>query len=174
MTYKISAGIEENELKAWISEAYKKYGLYKGKYVNYTNADIAPVIMCTIIVGEEILLCKRAYGLADANGYWSTVNGFIDEIKSVNEFVIQEVREELGFSIDEGSIRVGKSFTLKNDKEKRSYIVFSCLVILKSKPLIKLDREHTEYTWIERNELGYYYILEDLPFIIDSALKLST
>lgn len=172
MTYKVTTGIEESELQAWLEEASDKYGLYEGKAVNYTHADKAPVVMCTVVCGNELLLVKRGYGLADAEGYWSTVNGFIDEVKPVREIAQQEVKEELGLDVSINDIKVAKSYTLENPEEKRKYIVFPCLINLKTKPNIVLDREHTEYAWITRKHLDSYEMLDDLPFAIDSALKL--
>jgi 8-oxo-dGTP pyrophosphatase MutT (NUDIX family) len=172
MSYKIIKGIPESELKAWLAKAYKKYGYYNKKYVNYTNAEVAPIVMCTVVCEDEILLVKRGYGLADAEGYWSTVNGFIDEIKPVLKIAQQELKEELGLNADKSQIKVAKSYTLKNPKEKRSYIVFPCLIKLNAKPNIKLDREHTDFAWIKRRELESYEILDDLVCAVDSALAI--
>ncbi len=174
MTYKITPGIEESELEHWLEEALKKYGLYEGKAVNYTHADTAPIVMCTVVCGGELLLAKRGYGLADAEGYWSTVNGFVDEIKPVKEIAQQEAKEELGLDVSLDDIKVAKSYTLENPKEKRKYIVFACLITLKSKPEIVLDREHTDYAWTSREQLKDYEMLDDLPYAIDTALKLTS
>lgn len=171
MPYKITKGIPESKLKSLIGVALKKYGLYQGKAINYTKADTAPIVMCTVLFGDEILIVKRGYGLADAEGYWSTVNGFIDEIKPVKEIAQQELREELNVEVETAAIKVAKSYTLTNPKEKRQYVVFSCLVILSSKPDIVLNRENTEYKWIKRDELESFHILDDLPYAIDKALS---
>jgi 8-oxo-dGTP pyrophosphatase MutT (NUDIX family) len=170
MTYKISAGIPESSLKRWLEEALEKYGLYEGKAVNYTHADIAPIVMCTVRCDDEILLVKRGYGLADAEGYWSIITGFIDEAKPVQGIAKQELQEELGLTIDANDIKVAASYTLQNPKEKRQYIVFPCLIDLESKPEITLDREHTDYTWTTRDKLESFHILDDLPYAIDTAL----
>jgi NADH pyrophosphatase NudC (nudix superfamily) len=172
VSYEITKGIQESELKAWLKEAYKEYGYYNKKYVNYTNAKVAPIVMCTVVCKNEILLAKRGYGLADAEGYWSTINGFIDEVKPVKKIAQQEVKEELGLAVVTPDIKVGKSYTLRNPKEKRSYIVFPCLIMFKEKPNIKLDREHTDFAWIKRRELESYEILDDLVYAVDSALAL--
>lgn len=172
MSYKITPGLAEAELKIWLEKAYQKYGYYNKKYVNYTNAPIAPIVMCSIVAGDEMLLVKRGYGLADAEGYWSTVNGFIDEIKPVAKIAQQEAREELGLNIANNQIKVGQSYTMKNPKEKRKYIVFPCLITLKTKPKIELDHEHTDYVWIKREQLESYEILDDLVYAVDSALDL--
>lgn len=172
MAYKITGGIDESELTKWLKAAGQKYGKFKDGRVNYTNADIAPVVMITVACNNEILLAKRGYGLADAKGYWSTVNGFIDEDKSVTQIAVQELKEEMGVKATQKDIKVGKSYTLKSSKEERSYIVFPCLLKLDIKPQIILDREHTDYRWIARSELEKYHILDDLPRVIDSGLKL--
>jgi 8-oxo-dGTP pyrophosphatase MutT (NUDIX family) len=172
MDYVIKPGVPEAELSNWLKDAAQKYGTFKDGRVDYTNAPIAPVVMCTIKCGPQIFLAKRGHGLADANGYWSTINGFIDENKSVQEIAANEFLEELGLRIDPQIIKVAPSYTLKNELEKREYIVFPCLLILEKKPQIKLDHEHTEFTWIKRKELENYHILRDLPLVIDAALKL--
>jgi len=172
MPYKITEGIEESDLKQWLEDALKKYGTYQGRAVNYTNARIAPIVMCTVKCGDEILLVKRGYELADAEGVWSTNNGFIDEIMPVAEIAQKEIKEELSVSAPLEHIKVGKSYTLVNPAEKRKYVVFPCLVLLDEKPKIVLDREHTEYRWITRNQLANFEILDDLPYAVDAALAL--
>lgn len=172
MPYKISAGIKESELEAWLKKAAKKYGPYQDKAVNYTNANTAPIVMCTVIYKDKILLAKRGYGLADAEGYWSTVNGFIDEVKPVQEIAQQECVEELSLKTPLSEIIVGTSYLLQNPAEKKNYIVFPCLVTITKKPEIILDREHTEFRWIDRKQLESYEILDDLPYAVDAALSL--
>lgn len=172
MAYKILPGIQETELPALLDSALEKYGYYKGNAVNYSKANVAPIVMCLIVCNDEILLLKRGYGLADANGYWSIITGFIDEKKPVNEVALQEAKEELSLRVGLEQIKVGRSYTLKNDQEKRSYIVFPCLISLTKKPDIILDREHTDYAWIKKSDLGAYHILDDLPYAIDYALSL--
>jgi NADH pyrophosphatase NudC (nudix superfamily) len=171
MSYKVSKGIAEDELDRWLKDAAIKYGTFDDGRVNYAKADIAPVVMCTVTYKDKILLAKRSHGLADAEGYWSTINGFIDEVKPVIKQVAQEVKEELGLKVLASNIKVGKSYTMSNPKEKRSYIVFPCLVKLDEEPKIVLDYEHTEYAWIDRKDLNKYEMLDDLPLVIDSALS---
>ena len=173
MSYKITAGLPESALKSWLEEAMTKYGAYQGTAVNYTDADTAPIVMCTVVCGDQILLVKRGFGMADAEGYWSTVNGFIDEIKPVREIAGKELQEELGLEIKPSEIIVGQSYTLQNPQEKRTYIVFPCLIRIGYKPEIVLNHEHTQFTWTTRENLDSFQILDDLAYAIDSALKLT-
>src|SRR5665647_39198 len=121
MNYQIGDGIPESDLSAWLAKATKKYGTFSDGRVDYTKADIAPIVMCTVACDDKILIVKRGYGLADANGYWSTVNGFIDADIPVREQARQELFEELGLTVNPADIKVGLSYTLNNPKEKRSY-----------------------------------------------------
>lgn len=173
MDYVIKPGIKESELSAWLADAAGKYGTFKDGRVNYKDAPLAPVVMCTLKCGDKILIAKRGQGLADANGYWSTINGFIDEDKPVAAIAAQEFSEELGLEIDPSRIKVAPSYRLKSQAEKREYIIFPCLAVVDSEPQIKLDYEHTAFKWIKREQLENYHILDDLPLVVDAALKLN-
>ena len=172
MNYQLGPGLPEAELSTWLKQAAQKYGTFKDGRVNYKNAPTAPVVMCTLKHDDKIFLAKRAQGLADAEGYWSTVNGFIDEDKPVSQIASQEFREELGLKLSPKDIKVAPSYRLKSRLEKREYIIFPCLAVVDHQPKIKLDQEHTELTWIHRQDLEKYHILDDLPLAIDKALSL--
>lgn len=172
LDYKVRPGLPEADLPGWLDEAAKKYGTFDDGRINYKDAPLAPAVMCTLKAGDEILIAKRGQGLADANGYWSLINGFIDENKSVAEIAANEFKDETGLIIDPATIKVAPSYTMESQHEKRAYIIFPCLAIVDGKPAIKLDWEHTDYAWIKREELEDYHILDDLPVVVDAALKL--
>jgi 8-oxo-dGTP pyrophosphatase MutT (NUDIX family) len=172
MTYKVKAGLPIRELDGWLDKAAAKYDLFKDGRIDYTDADIAPIVMCTVIFKNKILLVKRGHGLADAEGYWSAITGFIDQKMPLKNIVVKELKEELGIKSKGLLIKIADSYTLNSPKEKRTYIVFPCLVKLNSKPTIRLNEEHTEFRWIDRPSLESFEILDDLPLAIDSALKL--
>jgi ADP-ribose pyrophosphatase YjhB (NUDIX family) len=169
--YTIAVGMKETDLAAWLKAAAERYGTFPDGRVNYTAADIAPVIMCVVTDGNEILLVRRAQGLADAEGYWSVVSGFIDEPKPVAEQARQELEEELGVVVPASHIAVRASYTLNNPQEKRQYIIFPCLLRVTSKPAITLDDEHTDYAWILPATIQDYTVLDDLTFLIQKALS---
>ncbi len=173
MGYQISKGIKKSDLSSWLKIAAEKYNLFSDGRVDYTHADIAPIVMCTIVHEDKILLLKRGYGLADAEGKWSVATGFIDEDKPVEKIVAKEISEELGLEVNEGHIKVGNSYTLASDQEKRNYIVFPCLLVLDSKPAIILDREHTDYKWVKFEDIANFDVTDDFIYGVDQALKLN-
>ena len=172
MSYRITAGLPEDQLPRWLEKAAKEYGVFDDGRINYKEADTAPIILCVVACEKEFLLLKRGYGLADAEGYWSVVTGFIDAVKPIKQQIIQEIHEETGLSVEESVITTGKSYTLENSQEKRQYIIFPSIVRLTSKPHIRLDHEHTDQTWITKSELASFHILDDLPYALDVALGL--
>ncbi|HVV66830.1 MAG TPA: NUDIX domain-containing protein [Candidatus Saccharimonadales bacterium] len=170
--FTISAGIPADELSAWLEKAARQLGTFDDGRVNYKHADIAPIILCVVACADEVLLLKRGFGLADAEGMWSVVTGFIDIAKPVKQHVAQELGEELGVVVHETNIKLGESYTLRNPQEKRQYIIFPSLVEFSEKPDVILDSEHTDFTWVHRDSLSVYNILDDLPYAIDTAFKL--
>lgn len=173
MSYAISPGLREDELNEWLKLARQRYGTYKSGSINYKRANVAPIVMCAVVAEGQILLVKRGEHLSDAKGYWSLVNGFIDQEIPIWAIACQELREELQLQVDKTQIKVGESYTLDNPREIRKYIVFPCLIELDEKPSIVLDHENTDYVWIVRNELKKYETLDDLEYALDHALMLS-
>jgi ADP-ribose pyrophosphatase YjhB (NUDIX family) len=171
MDFQVTEGISEQQLADWLHRAAAENGTFSDGRVDYSRAGIAPIVMCTVTCGQEILLVKRGYGLADAEGYWSTITGFIDAVKPVAEQARQELREELGLDIPIGQIAVAPSYTLKNQHNRRTYIVFPCHTAVDRKPAIQLDQEHTEYVWSTRARILDFHIMADLPYSIDAALS---
>lgn len=174
MSYTISPGMSEDDLSIWLKSARQRYGTYRGKSINYKHADLAPIVMCAVVVGDEILLVKRGHSLSDASGYWSLADGFIDQEKPITHVAQLELKEELGLIVERDVIKLASSYTLHNPKEKRKYIVFPCLVQLDAKPAINLDYENTEFAWVKREDISCYEILDDLLYAVDQALVLQS
>ena len=63
---------------------------------DYTHIRYAPVLNCVVQHGGKILLIRRSDSLRFYPGVWNGVSGFLDDAKSVEEKVLEEVQEELG------------------------------------------------------------------------------
>ncbi len=166
------ASMPESHLPHWLRHAAARFGTFEDGRVNYTHADIAPIILCMVSCGPELLILKRAHHLAGARGYWSGVSGFIDTQASVKRHVQIELEEELGLFVPQVDIRLGDSFMIKYSAGTMSHHVWPAHVSFAIKPDITLDDEHTDYAWVTRGDLANYHVFADLPYIIDRALAI--
>ncbi len=71
--------------------------------VDYTHARFAPVINCVLRHNGKVLVVKRSSTLNFYPGLWNGISGFLDDDKTLEEKVKEELREEAG--IEAGSIR---------------------------------------------------------------------
>lgn len=117
--------------------------------VDYTNARWAPVINCVLKYKDKILAVQRSKELNFYPGYWNGVSGFLDDQRSLNEKVADELREELGIpKIKIKKIRPGEIFHQEELKYKKTWIVHPVLVEVTTDK-VKLNWEAENYKWIK-------------------------
>ncbi len=136
--------------------------------IDYSNSDKAPVLTCFVRFEDKILLLKRSDRVRTHKGKWHTVAGYVDEPKPIREKALEELHEELGIS--EQIIlqcKMGSPYEFFDPDEQKTWLVHPLLVELKQRPEIKLDWEHTEFTWIFPEELMTYDTVPKL----DESLK---
>ena len=136
----------------------KSFTLKLGQ-TDYSSIRWAPVINCVVQYKNKILLVQRSKELNFHPGYWSGISGFLDDNKSLNEKVAEELREELGIPRSKiKKIKLGQIFDQEESKYKRTWIVHPVLVIVSSDK-IKLDWEARNYKWIECQETKKFNLL---------------
>lgn len=153
--------VEEDKNERTIFKLVKKLSLHLPKFddgrIDYTKAPKAPVLICFVSYNNKILLLKRSNKVLVYRGMWSTVAGFIDELKPIREKILEELSEELKIGPDIiKSIKIGDSYEIVDKKVKRIWIRVPVLVVLNKKSNIILDFEHTEYKWINPEEINLY------------------
>ena len=129
-----------------------KFKLKPGQ-IDYTNARWAPVINCVLKYKNKILVVQRSKELNFYPGYWNGISGFLDDKRSLNEKVTDELKEELG--IPKGRIkriRLGEIFDQEAPRYKKTWIVHPVLVEVTT-DRVKLDWEARNYRWIKFNEV---------------------
>ena len=101
---------------------------------------------------------------------WNTIAGYLDELKPVKDKILEEVSEELGIN-ENGilSIKLGESYKFTDNKINKTWIICPVLILLKEKINIKLDWEHTEYKWIEPDEVKNF---DTVPNLEESLFKI--
>lgn len=140
--------------------------------IDYSTSDLAPVVTVFVEYDNKILLLRRSDKVRSYQGLWNTVAGYIDEDKPVEEIVRKEVKEEIG--IDEGMIegvKLGEILKIDDKKIGKKWIVYPALVKLQKRPEIRLDWEHSEYKWIEPDEIGNYQTVYKLEESLKRAIK---
>src|SRR3990167_4834818 len=86
------------ERNLWVRPMNKlKFKLKPGQ-IDYTNARWAPVINCVVKYRDKILVVQRSKNLNLYPGYWNGISGFLDDKRSFEQKVKDELREELGIS----------------------------------------------------------------------------
>jgi len=117
-------------------------------------------VICAGIVkfGEKILILKRTPKKRFSPNEWEFVSGFIKEHENAEDCVLREVKEET--SLKGRIIKSGQVFETQ-DKYGR-WIILPFLIAVKSDK-IKMDiKEHSEYKWINSNEIDNFKTVADL------------
>jgi len=145
----------------YIFEIIKKIGAGLPRFpdgrIDYTNSISAPVLIIFVKYQDEILLLKRSKKVSAYQGKWSTVAGYLDELKPIREKALEELKEETGISEENiADIKFGQSYKIKDETVHRLWLRFPVLVELKNKPKIKLDSEHTDFKWIKPEEMSKF------------------
>lgn len=132
-----------------------KKPLFKPKLgqTNYTNARWAPVINCVLKYRNKLLVVQRSKELNFYPGYWNGVSGFLDDRRSLNQKISDELKEELGISKTKiKRIKLGEIFDQEEPKYKKTWVVHPVLVEVETDK-VKLDWEAKNYKWLTFQEV---------------------
>lgn len=124
--------------------------------IDYTNVRWAPVINCVLMHKGKILIVKRSKDLELYPGYWNGIGGFLDDKKSLEEKVREELYEELGIK-KQGiiSLRLGEIFDAEAPEYQKTFVVHPVFIEVKTSA-ISLDWEAEEYAWVTVSETKQY------------------
>lgn len=103
---------------------------------------------------------------------WSSLAGFLDDEKSVEEKVLEELREELGVMKEHvRRVATGRTYTFVDDAIGKEWTRHLCLAEIAS-PEITLDWEHTDYRWIDPDEAEAFETVPGLARDLQSVRSL--
>jgi 8-oxo-dGTP diphosphatase len=139
--------------------------------INYHDADTALVLTVFVQYNDKILLLKRSNKVSTYQGKWNTVSGYLDEPRPLLEKIHEELQEELGITTDIiESYHIGESFSFKDPTIKKTWIVHPAMVTLNRLPQIVLDWEHTDYIWIDPQDMTQYDTVPNLHLSLTHGL----
>lgn len=151
----------------------KKEKVFKPKpgQIDFTSVRWAPVINCVVKYKNKILLVKRSKNLRLYPEYWNGISGFLDDKKSLEEKVYQELREELGLSKKNIlSIRLGQIFDQEELKYNKTWVVHPVLVCVNTDK-IKLDWEAENHQWITQNKTKMLKLLPGFDRVLSTFFE---
>src|SRR3989344_8553514 len=152
--------IKSNNILSIIRTFYERLPKFHDGRIDYSNSDIAAVIIVFVRYKHKILLLKRSDKVRAYKNKWNSVAGYLDELKPIDEKVLEELHEELNINKNSiSSMKVGKFYKFTDKKIKKTWIVNPVMVELKDKPKITLNWEHTEFLWIYPSKIKNYNIV---------------
>lgn len=162
---------KEEKILNTIREFAEKLPEFQDGRINYSNSDIAPVIVVFIEYKDKILLLKRSDKVRTYQGKWNAIAGYLDELKPIREKALEEIQEEAQINRDKIlSFHIGETYKLKDNTINKTWIIHPVLVELKELPDIRIDWEHTEYKWIKPKELKKFDIVTNLEKSYERAI----
>jgi isopentenyldiphosphate isomerase len=152
----------------------KKVNKFKPKpgQVDFTHARWAPVINCVVKYKDKILVVQRSSELNFYPEYWNGISGFLDDKKSLEKKVEEELREELGIAKKYiRKIKVGEIFDQDEPKYHKTWIVHPILVEVATDK-IKLDWESQNYRWIKPSKAKKLKLLPGFDKVLEKICKI--
>ncbi|OGY88714.1 MAG: hypothetical protein A2677_02235 [Candidatus Komeilibacteria bacterium RIFCSPHIGHO2_01_FULL_52_14] len=147
----------------------KKFKAKPGQ-TDYTHIRRAPVINCVVRHNGKILIVQRSAKLNFYPNLWNGISGFLDDNKSIEEKVKEEMSEELGLlEKDIISIKQGKTFEQGEPKYNKIWIVHPVLVEI-STDKIKLDWEAQSFKWINPADAKNFDLLPGFGQVLKNVL----
>ncbi|OIO66526.1 hypothetical protein AUJ68_00775 [Candidatus Woesearchaeota archaeon CG1_02_57_44] len=136
-------------------ERYQALYHYADGRIDYSLSESAPVVTVYVKYHHRLLTLLRSDKVSTYQGKWNTVAGYIDEVKSVRDFALQELWEETGITEQQIlGMGFGEPFSFTDDEISKTWITHPVLVELKSMPVVLLDFEHTQQRWAKPEELA--------------------
>jgi len=169
----------------WSQEDVEKYGFQiiqfepkvksagpifepKEGQVDYTNIRYAPVINCVVRHNNKILIVQRNSKMRLYPNFWNGISGFLDDGRSIEEKVRDELREEVGIEADDIiSIHHGLVFDQEEEKYNKTWIVHPILVDVKTDK-IKLNWEAQNHKWIKVEDVKIFDLLPGFDKVLAS------
>lgn len=139
--------------------------------VDFTDIRWAPVINCVVKFKGKILVVERSKSLRLYPSYWNGISGFLDDKKSLEEKVFEEISEELGLKKKNViSIRPGQVFDQDEPKYKKTWIVHPVLVTVDTDQ-VKTDWEAQSFRWIAPAVVRKLDLLPGFDKVLDCFFK---
>jgi NADH pyrophosphatase NudC (nudix superfamily) len=147
--------------------------LFKPKkgQIDYTNARFAPVINCVLRFEGKMLLVKRNQAMKLYPGYWNGIAGFLDDSKTLEKKVEEEILEETSLSKSNIlKMTRGAIFEAEDEAYKKVWIIHPVLVDVNTDD-VKLDWEAEDFKWVSRREVNQMNVVPSFKQVLDNLFR---
>lgn len=143
---------------------------------DFTNIRYAPVVNCVLFHEGKILLVKRGSDLKFYPDVWNGISGFLDDGKSFDEKVREEILEETGL-LEENIVSIWRGEIFHQDEPgyEKTWIVHPVLIEVNTDAII-LDWEAQRHRWLSIGEArtmdllpGFGDVLKRIEKLISTA-----
>lgn len=139
--------------------------------VDFTNVRWAPVVNCVLKCKGKLLVVRRSEKLNFYPGYWNGISGFLDDQRSLEEKVLDEVIAETGIKKKHiKKIRLGEIFDQEEPEYKKTWIVHPVLVEVETNE-VKLDWEAEKHRWCDHSEIKTLKLLPGFEKVLEKLAK---
>lgn len=136
--------------------------------IDYTHARYAPVVNCVVKYGDKILIVQRSAELNFYPNYWNGISGFLDDAKTLEEKVREELTEELSLpAATIVSITQIGLFEQDAPEHRKVWIVHPVLIEINT-DAIQLDWEAQAYKWVTFEEALTHLLLPGFDHVLQT------
>ena len=144
----------------------------KSGQVDYTSIRYAPVVNIVVAQGSKVLLVQRSSGMRLYPGCWNGVSGFLDDNRSIEEKVTQELSEELGITSDAiESIERGQVLLQEAPEYHKTWLVVPVLARTNATDF-RLDWEAQRAKWYMPAQIRELDLLPGFEAVIKQFIVL--
>jgi len=135
--------------------------------IDYTHVRWAPVINCVLKYKNKILVVQRSKNLNFYPGCWNGISGFLDNHRTFDQKVRDELQEELGIPKSKiKKITLGEIFDQEAPRYKKTWVVHPVLVDVTTNNIV-LDREARNYRWLTLPEVKKLKLLPGFDIVLE-------
>ena len=119
----------------------------------------------------KILILKRSDKVGAYQGLWAGISGYVEEGVEPKEQAMIEIEEEVG--IDRSHLKLlkeGKLIRAVDEKIGKTWLIHPFLFEVDTNE-VKIDWEHTDYRWINKEEIPNYDTVPEMGDLTKELLK---
>lgn len=115
--------------------------------VDYTHIRYAPVVNTVVTDGKKLLLVRRSPDMRLYPGVWNGISGFLDDQQSIEEKVLEELKQELAMKPERiVNIQRGVPILQESPDYNKTWLIVPMLVTVTGRDY-KLNWEAQEAEW---------------------------